>query len=100
MLSRKYDLMWTGEINPTNLDALSFLGDIFESLMGAIFIDSEFCLNTVWSVLHKFMLNELIAFKKNPPKTFLAQMHELYPREHFRLGSNVFVLLCFLLSSR
>lgn len=59
------------------------LGDLFESLFGAIFVDCDFDLNTVWSVLHKFMFNELIAFKANPPKTFLAQMHELYPQAMF-----------------
>ena len=67
-----------------SIEISKVLGDIFESLMGSIFIDSDFDLNAVWLVLHKFMFNELIAFKANPPRTFLAQMHELYPREKFR----------------
>lgn len=60
------------------------LGDIFESLIGAIFIDSgDFSLNTVWSVLHKFMIKELKAFRNKPPKSFLGHMHELYPNSKF-----------------
>ena len=35
------------------------LGDIFESLAGAIFIDSENSLETVWNVFYKIMKKEL-----------------------------------------
>lgn len=75
---------------PTSIDFDSdqeihkVLGDVFESLIAAIFIDSDFDLNAVWSVLHKFMINELLKFKDNPPKTFIGQMHELYPLARFR----------------
>lgn len=44
---------------PLDLDdlyekALKILGDVFESLVGAVFIDSE-CMHTTWCVLHRLM---------------------------------------------
>ena len=59
------------------------LSDIFEALIAAVFIDSNFCLNTVWSVLHRFMANELIEYRNKPPKTFLTYMYEQYPKAEF-----------------
>jgi len=35
------------------------LGDIFESLAAAIFIDSQFNLNIVWQIYYNFMKNEI-----------------------------------------
>lgn len=35
------------------------LGDIFESIAGAIFLDSGMSLDAVWSVYHKIMKNEI-----------------------------------------
>jgi len=35
------------------------LGDIFEALAGAIFIDSERSLDTVWKVFYRLMQNEI-----------------------------------------
>lgn len=51
--------------------------------LGAIFIDSDFCLNTVWNVLLRFMSNELIKFKQSVPKSFLNLLNEFYPKAEF-----------------
>lgn len=59
------------------------LGDVFEALMAAVFIDADFCLNTVWRVLCRFMSNELLKYRNNPPKTYLMYVHELYPKDEF-----------------
>lgn len=66
------------------------LGDIFESLMGAIFIDSEFSFNQVWNVMHRFMKRELKEFIDKLPKQMLSVLHELHPSEKFRYCSSIF----------
>ncbi len=46
---------------PTNarvneeLEIPKALGDVFESLAGAVFLDSGLCLNTVWRVFYPLM---------------------------------------------
>lgn len=35
------------------------LGDVFESVAGAIYLDSNMSLDTVWKVYHKLMENEM-----------------------------------------
>lgn len=35
------------------------LGDVFESVAGAIYLDSNMSLDTVWKVYHKIMENEM-----------------------------------------
>lgn len=35
------------------------LGDVFESVAGAIYLDSNMSLDTVWTVYHKIMENEM-----------------------------------------
>ena len=70
-------------IDFNNVEVPKVLGDLFESLMASIFIDSDFCLNTVWNVLHRFMAKELIKYPNQPPKTFLAYMYEKYPNVVF-----------------
>ncbi|EEB12371.1 dicer-1, putative [Pediculus humanus corporis] len=59
------------------------LGDIFESLAGAIFIDSENSLETVWNVFYKIMKKELDEFTVNPPKTAVRVLHEICGEKPF-----------------
>jgi len=60
------------------------LGDVFESVAGAIYLDSNMSLDTVWKVYHKIMENEMgkitytdhlniiIIFKLIASKTFIC----------------------------
>lgn len=66
-----------------HVEAPKILADIFESLMAAVFLDSNFDLNVVWSVLHKFLANELIKFRQYPPKTYIAHVTEMFPEARF-----------------
>lgn len=42
-----------------DIDVPKALGDIFESLAGAVFIDSGMSLDTVWKVFYRLMKNEI-----------------------------------------
>lgn len=42
-----------------SIDVPKALGDIFESIAGAIFLDSGNSLETVWNVYYKFMKREI-----------------------------------------
>ncbi|XP_065199938.1 endoribonuclease Dcr-1 [Planococcus citri] len=55
------------------------LGDIFESVAGAIFLDSGMSLDAVWSVYHKIMKNEIELFSTNVPKSPIRELLELEP---------------------
>jgi len=41
------------------VDVPKVLGDIFEALAGAIFLDSGFSLDTVWKIFYRLMKNEI-----------------------------------------
>ena len=70
-------------INIEDVEAPKILADIFESLFAAIFLDSDFNLNSVWLVLHKFLANELIKFRQCPPKNYIAHVAERFPDARF-----------------
>ncbi|XP_025420848.1 endoribonuclease Dcr-1 isoform X2 [Sipha flava] len=55
------------------------LGDVFESVAGAIYLDSNMSLDTVWKVYHKIMENEMEQFSKNVPKSPIRELLELEP---------------------
>ncbi|KAL5233188.1 hypothetical protein ACI65C_000598 [Semiaphis heraclei] len=55
------------------------LGDVFESVAGAIYLDSNMSLDTVWKVYHKIMENEMEKFSKNVPKSPIRELLELEP---------------------
>jgi len=42
-----------------DVEAPKVLGDIFESVAGAIYLDSNMSLDAVWKVYHKIMENEI-----------------------------------------
>lgn len=56
----KYKLLSDFEC-PTvqEIDAPKVLGDLFESIAGAVFVDSGNSIDTVWRVLYRLMKNEL-----------------------------------------
>ena len=56
------------------------LGDVLESIVGAVFLDSEGDLETVWRIYERLFPNykEVV---KNPPKNMKARLHEKFPEK-------------------
>lgn len=55
------------------------LGDVFESVAGAIFLDSGMSLDAVWSVYYKMMKKEIEQFSDKVPKSPIRELLELEP---------------------
>ncbi|XP_034941920.1 endoribonuclease Dcr-1 [Chelonus insularis] len=55
------------------------LGDVFESLAGAIYLDSGMSLDAVWSVYYNIMKSEIEQFSTNVPKSPIRELLELEP---------------------
>ena len=47
------------EDSDEDIDVPKVLGDIFESVAGAIFLDSGMSFDAVWSIIHPLMINEI-----------------------------------------
>ncbi|RWS16251.1 endoribonuclease Dicer-like protein [Dinothrombium tinctorium] len=56
------------------------LGDIFESVAGAIFLDSGMSLDAVWRVYYSMMKPEIERFSKKPPKSHIRELLETEPQ--------------------
>ncbi|XP_031782799.1 endoribonuclease Dicer [Nasonia vitripennis] len=59
-----------------HVDVPKVLGDIYESVIGAIFLDSGKNLEVVWQVIYNLMKNEIDLFSKNVPKQPIRVIHE------------------------
>ncbi|XP_077284544.1 endoribonuclease Dcr-1 [Arctopsyche grandis] len=55
------------------------LGDLFESVAGAIFLDSGMSLDAVWKVYHALMQREIEAFSESVPKSPVRELLEMEP---------------------
>ncbi|TRY73759.1 hypothetical protein TCAL_02552 [Tigriopus californicus] len=55
------------------------LGDVFESIAGAIYLDSGFSLDTVWKVYFRMMGDEIKRFSTHIPKSPIRELLELEP---------------------
>ncbi|KAL3280298.1 hypothetical protein HHI36_017788 [Cryptolaemus montrouzieri] len=55
------------------------LGDVFESVAGAIFLDSKMSLDAVWKVYYKMMHLEIEQFSNKVPKSPIRELLELEP---------------------
>ncbi|XP_053331205.1 endoribonuclease Dicer [Spea bombifrons] len=55
------------------------MGDIFESLAGAIYIDSGMSLNTVWQVYYPMMRSLIEKFSANVPRSPVRELLEMEP---------------------
>lgn len=55
------------------------LGDVFESVAGAIFLDSGMSLDAVWNVYYRMMHTEIEIFSTNVPKSPVRELLELEP---------------------
>ncbi|XP_064484368.1 endoribonuclease Dicer-like [Ornithodoros turicata] len=56
------------------------LGDIFESVAGAIYLDSGMSLDTVWQVYYAMMKPEIEYFSTHVPKSPIRELLELEPQ--------------------
>lgn len=52
------------------------IGEIFESIIGAVYLDSSLNLATTWSVIYGLMKNEIYDFIANVPKQIVCQLFE------------------------
>lgn len=52
------------------------LGDLFEALAGAVFLDSGLDLQETWKVFHKLMWREIDLFRANVPKSPVRLLYE------------------------
>ena len=55
------------------------LGDVFESIAGAIFLDSGFSLDAVWGVYYPIMKNAIDQFTAVVPKSPIRELLEMEP---------------------
>lgn len=55
------------------------LGDVFESVAGAIFLDSNMSLDAVWRVYYNMMRPEIEQFSNFVPKSPIRELLELEP---------------------
>ncbi|XP_071454543.1 endoribonuclease Dicer [Hetaerina americana] len=65
------------------------LGDIMESLAGAIFLDSGLSLTAVWQVFYPMMKNEIEAFTKKVPKQPVRELLETNAKVQFMPSEEV-----------
>lgn len=81
------------------------LGDMLESLIGAVYLDSGNSLQTTWNFIYNLMEYEIANFIANPPKQIVRQLFEsdkadpkFYKSE--RIGKEVHVPLSFKLKGK
>jgi len=70
--------------NMEDVEVPKALGDIFESVAGAIYLDSKMSLDTVWKVFYRMMRPEIEHYSKNVPKSPIRELLEMQPQNvHF-----------------
>ena len=81
---RDHCSLYIGEEETENLGDVEVpkaLGDIFESVAGAIFLDSGMSLDTVWRVYYRMMKPEIEHFSNNVPKSPIRELLEMEPQK-------------------
>lgn len=61
------------------VDVPKALGDVFESLVAAIFLDSGNDFAVTWRVIYGLMGNEIMTFTENTPIQIVRQLYEFKP---------------------
>lgn len=61
------------------VDVPKALGDVFESLIGAIYLDSGNDLAATWRIIYGLMCNEIVAFTVDTPIQIVRQLYEFKP---------------------
>jgi endoribonuclease Dicer len=82
-ISEEYYLIGAKEFDEAeqaeDVEVPKALGDVFESLAGAIYLDSNMSLDAVWTVYFKIMKSEIEQFSANVPKSPIRELLELEP---------------------
>lgn len=68
------------------VDVPKVLGDIFESLIGAVFFDSGKNLQITWKVIYSLMYNEIYKFMSCVPKQLVRRLYEYQPAAYPKFG--------------
>lgn len=58
---------------------VKLLGDVFESVAGAIYLDSGCSLDSVWSIYYPMMKQAIDEEIQHPTKNLKALLHEMFP---------------------
>ncbi|XP_053994558.1 endoribonuclease Dcr-1 isoform X1 [Hylaeus volcanicus] len=79
-ISEEYYLIGEEECEEAeDVEVPKALGDVFESLAGAIYLDSGMSLDAVWGVYYAIMKTEIEQFSTNVPKSPIRELLELEP---------------------
>ncbi|KAL7019743.1 hypothetical protein ACKWTF_011228 [Chironomus riparius] len=79
-ISEEYYLMSEDECDEAeDVEVPKALGDVFESVAGAVFLDSNMSLDAVWKVYYKMMGPEIEQFSRSVPKSPIRELLELEP---------------------
>lgn len=79
-ISEEYYLLSEEECDEVeDVEVPKALGDVFESVAGAIFLDSNMSLDAVWRVYYKMMGPEIEQFSRSVPKSPIRELLELEP---------------------
>nr|AUZ94233.1 dicer-1 [Recilia dorsalis] len=79
-ISEEYYLIGEEECEEAeDVEVPKALGDVFESVAGAIFLDSGMSLDAVWKVYYRMMKTEIEQFSTNVPKSPIRELLELEP---------------------
>ncbi|XP_054733232.1 endoribonuclease Dcr-1 [Anastrepha obliqua] len=79
-ISEEYYLLSEEECDDAeDVEVPKALGDVFESIAGAIFLDSNMSLDVVWQVYSNMMKPEIEQFSNSVPKSPIRELLELEP---------------------
>ncbi|KAM7363685.1 endoribonuclease Dcr-1 [Cochliomyia hominivorax] len=79
-ISEEYYLLSEEECDDAeDVEVPKALGDVFESVAGAIFLDSNMSLDAVWLVYYNMMRPEIEQFSNSVPKSPIRELLELEP---------------------
>ncbi|KAH8381846.1 hypothetical protein KR009_000631 [Drosophila setifemur] len=79
-ISEEYYLLSEEECDDAeDVEVPKALGDVFESIAGAIFLDSSMSLDVVWKVYSNMMSPEIEQFSNSVPKSPIRELLELEP---------------------
>nr|XP_029717928.1 endoribonuclease Dcr-1 isoform X1 [Aedes albopictus] len=80
IISEEYYLISEDECDEAeDVEVPKALGDVFESVAGAIFLDSNMSLDAVWKVYRSMMGPEIEQFSNSVPKSPIRELLELEP---------------------
>ncbi|CAG0883132.1 unnamed protein product, partial [Cyprideis torosa] len=79
-ISRELYWIEEGDVEEVeDIEVPKALGDIFESLAGAIYLDSGLSLDTVWTVFYRIMKDQIETFSAHVPKSPIRELLEMEP---------------------